>query len=259
MTLDRVLRRAVLATLVLLWQVAGAVAGDWSTIRIGTEAANRPFTYLDASGQLQGLEIEIVRAMCDRSHAKCDFVTIQFDGLIPALLDGKIDAIASGLRMSEKRRKVIDFADKYYTGYSRFVTCTGQDFPNTSPAGLKGKSIGTQGGIPTDEFLKTTYKESDIRLYKSTDDAYSDLAAQRIDLVLLGEASSYEFMQSDAGKSCRFASERLKGPLFGLGVGMGLRKADTDLRDKLNGALKQVMADGTYEAIVKKYFPFSIY
>ena len=249
----------VLAALLPLWQAAAAVAGDWSSIRVGTEAAYRPFAYVDTAGNFQGLEIDIMRDLCSRLHADCRFVAIQFDGLIPALLDGKIDAIVSGLRMSEKRKKVVDFTDKYYTSYSRFVTCTDQAFADTSPAGLKGRSIGTQAGIPTADYLGSTYKESEIRLYKSTDDAYADLAAQRIDLVLLGEAASYTFMQTEAGKGCRFASERLTGPLFGLGVGVALRKTDPDLREKLNGALKAMMADGTYDRIVKRYFPFSIY
>jgi ABC-type amino acid transport substrate-binding protein len=92
------------------------------------------------------------------------------------------------------------------------------------------------------------------------DEAYQDLGAGRLDAAFGGEATSYAFMQTPAGKDCKFVGERAVNPkIFGTGVGIALRKTDPDLRDKLNAALKQILADGTYEAISKKYFPFSIY
>jgi polar amino acid transport system substrate-binding protein len=256
---NAVLRRAGLAVIALLWSAAAAPAADWSTIRVGTEGAYKPFNYYDASGKLTGLDIDIVEALCQRLKARCVFVAMQLDGLQPALLDGKVDAVATGWSMTEKRRKVVDFTDKYYTRYARFMTCGSETFTDISPAGLKGRVIGTQGGTANDDYLAATYKDSDVRRYKSMDDAYSDLAAGRVDLVLSSEASSYDFTRSEAGKDCRFAGPRLADKPFGLGVGIGLRKTDTDLRDLLNGALKAIIADGTYDAVVKKYFPFSIY
>jgi polar amino acid transport system substrate-binding protein len=256
---DAVLRRAVLAVLVLVGSAAGAAAADWSTIRIGTEGAYKPFNYYDAAGRLTGLDVDVVQALCDRLKARCVFVAMQYDGLLPALLDGKIDAVATGWAMTEKRRKVVDFTDKYYTRYVRFMACSGQDVPDIGPAALKGTVIGTQSGTANDDYLAATYTGSALRRYKSMDDAYIDLAAGRIDLVLSSEASSYDFISSEAGKDCKLVGPRPAGKAFGLTVGIGLRKADTDLRDELNGALKAIIADGTYDAIVKKYFPFSIY
>ena len=135
-------------------------------------------------------------------------------------------------------------------------------FAAGSSFGLKSKGhpIGAQGGTASDDYLEAFYKGSDIRLYKSTDEAYQDLGAGRLDAVFAGEPTSYAFMQTPAGKGCKFVGERAVNPkIFGTGVGITLRKTDPDLRDKLNAALKQILADGTYEAISKKYFPFSIY
>ncbi len=154
----------------------------------------------------------------------------------------------------------MDFTDRYYTNYRRFISCAGRLVEDTSPEALKGHAVGTQGGTASDDYLEAFYKSADLRLYKSMDEAYQDLAAGRLDAVLVSEAASYAFMQTEAGKNCKFVGERVVNPkLFGSGVGIALRKTDADLRDKLNAALKQILADGTYETITKKYFPFSIY
>ena len=234
-------------------------AGDWSTIKIGTEGAYAPFNYHDAAGKLQGFDIDLVQALCDRMHAKCEFIAIQFDGIIPALQNGQIDAIATSMAITEKRKKVVDFTDRYWTRHARFMSCSTRKIEDISPAALKGVTIGTQGGTVSDDFLEDGYKSADVRLYKTMDDAYQDASAGRIDLVLAGEAISYDFMQKPAGKNCRYVGDRLPdGKYFGAGCGIAIRKTDPDLRDKFNAALKEILADGTYQKINAKYFPFPI-
>src|SRR5262249_13410234 len=160
--------------------------------------------------------------------------------------------------ITEKRKKVVDFTDKYWTRFARFITCGSVPGDDNSPAALKGRKIGTQQGTVSDDFLEAEYKGSDVRLYKTMDDAYLDIGAGRLDAMLSGEAVSYAFMKSDAGKSCRFIGGRvINDKLTPTPVGIAIRKTDSDLRDKLNAALKQILADGTYEKINAKYFPFS--
>jgi lysine-arginine-ornithine-binding protein len=249
-----------LAVLFALGLASGARAGDWSKIRIGTEGAYAPFNFRDAAGKLQGFDIDISQALCDRMGAQCEFIALQFDGIILALQNNQIDAIATSMAMTEKRKKVVDFTDRYWTRYARFMTCGGLSGEGNSPADLKGHTVGTQAGTVSDDYLEAAYKDSDVRLYKSMDDAYQDIAAGRLDAMLSGEAVSYAFMKTDAGKKCRFIGDRVvNDKLLAAKVGIAVRKTDTDLRDKLNVALKQILADGTYEAINKKYFPFSIY
>jgi lysine-arginine-ornithine-binding protein len=250
----------VLAVACLFGSSPASSAGDWSKIRIGTEGAYAPFNYYDSAGKLSGLDIDVVEAVCARIGATCEFVTMQQEGLVLALQEKRIDAIATGWSITEKRKKVMDFTDRYYTNYRHFISCPGRFVEDVSPEGLKGHPIGTQGGTTNDDYLEAFYKGADIRLYKSMDEAYQDIAAGRLDAVLAGEASSYAFMQTDGGKGCKFVGERpVNEKIFGSGVGIALRKTDPDLRDKLNAGLKQILADGTFAAINKKYFPFSIY
>lgn len=237
-----------------------SVAADGSKVRVGTEGTSTPWTYYDSAGKLTGVDVDIVTELCRRIKATCEFVTLQYDGMIPALQGEKIDLIASSMNITDKRKKVVDFTDKIYSSFRRFITCSDKKLDDVSPAGLKGLILGTQQATTTDDYLEAFYKDSEVRLYKSFDDAFTDMAAGRLDAVLANEIKSYFFLQTDAGKGCRLLGERLNNPqYFGYGVGLGLRKSDPDLRDRLNAALKEMIADGTHARITQKYFPFSIY
>ena len=110
--------RSVLAFAVagLIGSTASSSAGDWSKIRIGTEGAYAPFNYFDSAGQLRGLDIDIVQALCARMGAMCEFIAMQQEGLVLALQDDRVDAVATGWSTTEKRKKIMDFTDRYVRG-----------------------------------------------------------------------------------------------------------------------------------------------
>jgi lysine-arginine-ornithine-binding protein len=252
--------RAVLMAAVMLLTGTATVVADGQKIRIGTEGTYRPFSYYDATGKLTGFEVELVEAICAKIKADCEWFTMDFDGMIPALQEKKIDAIASGLRITDKRRKVIDFADKYYTSYAQFVTCSHKDQTDTSLEAFKGKIIGTQSGTSNADFLTAVYaRDADVRFYKSMDEVYLDLKAGRLDVALSSSFVGYDFLHSDRGKDCVFMGEKMSDPkYFGYGVGLGIRKGEDALRNSLNEGITAVNADGTFDKINAKYWPFSI-
>ncbi len=236
------------------------VQAEQLKLRIGTEGTYKPMSYFDSAGKLTGFEVELVTAICAKINAQCDFVTMAYDGMVPALQENKIDAIASGMRITEKRKKILDFADKYYTPYAQFVTCSHLDQMETTPEAMKGLVIGTQAGSSNADYLNGLYAESaTVRLYKTMDEAYLDLAAGRLDATLSSAFVGYDFLHSDSGKKCSFIGEKKTDPkYFGDGTGMGLRKGDDATRLKLNEGIKAVMEDGTYEKLNAKYWPFSV-
>jgi len=257
--MKRVYRLAAIAALVL---AAGAAeAKEWTNVRIGTEGAYPPFNYLDSSNQLQGFDIEIAKALCDQMKVTCEFVAQDWDGIIPALLAGKYDAIVASMSITEERKQTVDFTDKYYNTPARFVAPKGSPNTNTSPEALAGKTLGAQSSTIHANYLQDVYKGSDVKLYPTQDEANADLVAGRLDLVLADSVVLYEWMEkTDDGKCCEFVGDPIKDvKYFGEGVGVALRKDDPELKEMFNKAIAAIIADGTYKKINDKYFPFSVY
>jgi lysine-arginine-ornithine-binding protein len=234
-----------------------AAAKDWTTVRIGTEGAYAPFNFIDANNQLQGFDVDIAKAVCEKMKAECTFVAQDWDGIIPALLAGKFDAIVASMSITDERKEKVAFTDRYYTTPGNFVVPTTSTITDTSPASLKGKVIGAQSATTAAAYLEEKYKDSDIKLYATQDEANADLAAGRLDAGLADKFVLYPWLQSEAGKCCKFVGEDMMD-VNPQGQGIAVRKEDTELLGKLNTALKEIKADGTYKKINAKYFPFSI-
>lgn len=224
-------------------------------IRIGTEGAYPPFNFVDNNGNLQGFDVDIAKALCERMGADCTFVKQDWDGIIPALMAKKFDAIVASMSITDERKKAVDFTGRYYTNKLQFIAKKGMDL-DTSSAGLKGKAIGAQRATISGDWLEANRASADVKLYDTQENAYLDLASGRIDAVLADALVNYEWLQSDAGKDFEFKGD----PVFdGDLIGIAVRKGDNGLREKLNKAIADIVADGTYAKINAKYFPFSIY
>ena len=238
--------------------ISTVMAKDWKTVRIGTEGAYPPFNAIDAKGQLVGFDIDISKALCEKMKVKCTFVAQDWDGIIPGLLANKYDAIVASMTITEERRQRVDFTNKYYTTPAQFIAKKGSGL-DTSPAGLKGKTIGAQKATVSANYLEDQMKGSKLKFYDTQDQANLDLIAGRLDAVLADKLIMVDWLNKD-GKDFEYVGSVLTEPKwFGEGIGIAVRKGDSDLTKMLNQAIEQIVADGTYAKINKKYFPFSIY
>ena len=229
-------------------------------IRIGTEGAYPPFNFKDASGELKGFDIDIAKALCAEMKADCTFVAQDWDGIIPALLAKKYDAIIASMSITEERKKKVDFTDKYYSTPAKFIVDKKSGITDVSAGALKGKNVGTQGSTIHSNFLEDVYKGSNIKLYKTQDEANADLAAGRLDAILADSAVLFEWLKTKDGKCCQFTGPDFTDPkYFGLGAGIAVRKGETELTASFNKAIKAILVNGTYKKINDKYFPFSVY
>lgn len=236
-------------------------AKEWKRVRIGVEGAYPPFSLVDASGQLQGFDIDITHALCKAMQAECTLVQQDFDGLIPALLARKIDAIIASMSITDERRQKVDFTRKYYQTPAKFVRKKGSGIEITKE-GVKDKSVGVQQATIHDTYLTDNYGDVvRIKRYTTLDEAYLDLAAGRLDLLLADSVPLKEgLLDKPAGKDFEFVGPDLTDPKwFGEGVGVAVRKQDTDLRDQFNKAIDAIRADGVYQKIQDKYFNFNIF
>jgi lysine-arginine-ornithine-binding protein len=252
-TMKRYTQLLLTATLGLLMGTQ-ALAAD--TLRIGTEGAFPPFTMLNAKGEAVGFDLDIAQALCAKMQVECKVVIFDWDGMIPALNAKKFDMLAASMSVTEERKQAIDFTDHYYTNKLQFVAPKTVDF-KTDKASLKGKVIGAQRATLAGNWLEDNLGSNvEIKLYDTQENAYLDLASGRIDAMLADKFVQWEWLKSDAGKDFEFKGE----PVFEDDkIAIGLRKGDDALRQRLNKALAEIRADGTYDKINAKYFPFSIY
>ncbi|MDI3323372.1 ABC transporter substrate-binding protein [Pontibacterium granulatum] len=230
-----------------------AQAGD--TIRIATEGAYAPFNMVDASGQLQGFDVDIAKALCAEMKADCDIVAQDWDGIIPGLRAKKYDAIIASMSITEERQRVVDFTDAYYSNVLAFVAAKGKSL-DTSKDGLKGLVVGAQRATIAGQHLEDQLGDVvTVKLYDTQDNAYLDLEAGRLDALLSDKFPAYDWLSTDAGQTFEF-----KGSDIDINdkIGIAVRKNDP-LTDKFNRALKAIVDNGKYAEINARYFPFSIY
>jgi arginine/ornithine transport system substrate-binding protein len=255
-------RLGLVPALLALVVVSGAhaQAPDWKKIRIAVEGAYPPFSEIGPDGRIKGFDIDIANALCADLHAECTLVQQEFDGMIPALQARKFDAIIASMSITEERKRSVAFTDKYYNTPARLVARKGTALVPT-PAGMKGKRIGVQRSTIHDRFATDYFKDSEIVRYTGQDQVFLDLAAGRIDASLEDAvAADSGFLKRPAGKDFAFVGPVFNDPkYFGTGAGIAVRKGDAALVARLNQAIKDIRANGTYQAIEKKYFDFDVY
>lgn len=251
-----------IAALAFAIGMSGAASALAEPVKVGFAAEPYPpFASLDASGKWVGWEVEFADAVCKEAKLDCVITPVAWDGIIPALTSKKIDMIVGSMSITEERLKTIDFSDKYYNTPTGVIGRKDDKFDAT-PEGLAGKILGVQVSTVHQDYANKHFGSTaaEIKEYATQDEANQDLAAGRIDAVQADAIALDAFLTSEAGACCD-----LKGnvapdvAILGPGVGIGLRKEDTALKDQLNAAIKAVRANGTYETFSKKYFDFNIY
>jgi polar amino acid transport system substrate-binding protein len=243
----------------LLASVATGASAE--KLRMATEGAYPPFNFTTPAGKLEGFDVDIGLELCKRIGAECELVSQDWDGIIPGLQAEKYDFIVASMFITEERKKKISFTDPYYKAAMTHVLPKESDITEFTAASMSGKSIGAQSGTTQADFAAAVYPDADLRLYPTQDEANLDMSSGRLDVMVGDMLPLLEFVEkTEDGSCCRLAGEPITDPKFvGAGVGIAVRKEDNDLRERLNKALAEIRADGTYKAINDKYFTIDIY
>ena len=255
-----------------------AQAKDWKTVTIAMEGAYEPWNLTDPSGKIVGFEVDLVNDLCKRMKVECKIITQDWDGMIPGLQAGKFDVIMDGMSITEERLKTIDFSKPYaQTPASLVVNKTGPlaKLPGTGTvinlskdaaggeaaikalqAAVKGKTIGVQVSTIHATFADKYFKDvAIVREYKTTDEHDADLMAGRLDAVLADVTAEAPVLAKPEAKDLMFAGTQFSaGPIFGAGVGMGIRKADADLTKMFNEAMDASFKDGSVKKMSLDWF-----
>jgi polar amino acid transport system substrate-binding protein len=239
--------------------MTGAALAD--PVRVGIAAEPYPpFASPDAAGNWVGWEVEIIEAVCAAAELECEITPTAWDGIIPALVSGRIDAIMASMSITEDRLQTIDFSDPYYN--TPTVIVGQRDIAmDATPEGLAGRVIGVQVSTIHQTYAQTYFEAaSELRAYQTQDEANQDLAAGRIDATQADSLALDEFLATEAGACCEVKGVvAMDESILGLGVGVGVRKGDDALREAFNRGIAAILADGTYDRISAGYFATSIY
>lgn len=261
------MKKYALLCAVLALQAGASFAKDWTEIRLASEGAYPPFNITAADGSMRGFDIDIGNALCEELRARCTWVKQEWDGMIPALMSRKFDAIVASMSITEERKAKVDFTDKYYASPLALITKKGSPL-QPDLAVLKGKKVGVQRGTVSDNYATRYWdgKGPEIVRYAKQDEAYLDLRSGRMDAAFADYLEAYGgFLTKPEGEGYDVAGERLFGKtaeeraVIGEGIGIAVRKRDKELTEQLNRALAAIRANGKYDEIQKKYFPMDIY
>ena len=246
-----VVASALLAALTL---VAGAAQAQDRNLRIAFDVPYEPFEYKDENGELTGFEVELAEAMCEEMNANCEFVIQAWDGMIPGLLARKFDLIMSSMSITPERAERVLFSDPYYNTPGGWFARNDFDTDVTDMDAMDGLTVGVQRGTTMDTYVTENMDGIvTINRYTTADDMVLDLEGQRLDVVFLDyPVGEQTILGKDGFKE---VGEPVK---LGQGVGVAMRKRDADLAKEVNAALATLKEDGTYDAIMKKYFAYDV-
>lgn len=257
------MKRGILLTVLLVFAIAvqGLYAGNIDKVRIGTEGAYPPFNYIDESGDLAGFDIDIAKALCEAAGVEYEFVTQDWDGIIPGLVAKKYDCIIASMSITKERDKKVDFTKKYYQTPVRCVASE-NDKLELFVNGIEGKTIGVQRGVVGANLARGKFGDSvDIKAYATQDEANMDLASGRVDLVCADSVILQTgFLDTKEGEGFQFVGPSFRDQKYlGKGIGIAVREGDDDLRKLFNNAIDKIRENGTYKEINNKHFDFDVY
>lgn len=239
--------------------MAHAADGELS---VGTEGEYPPWSIADANGNVTGFDADTAAIICDKLKVKCKFVVQAFDGLIPALQSKRFDVIISGMSRTKKRMETIDFSVGYAELPNMVIVPKGSDISKAASIpdllkALDGKKVGVQAGTTHAHFMEKMVPTADLKTYDSLDKMEIDLAGGRLDAGFADSQALDDFLGKPDGANFELVNVVIPSKTdetLGLGVGVGIRKDDTELKAKIDAALCASIKDGTLVEASKKWF-----
>lgn len=244
---------------------AGTASAE--TLRVGMECTYAPFNYKTADGDLAGYDVDVANGVAAIIGAELEFVCQEWDGMIPALLANKFDLIIASMSITEKRMEKIDFTGPYRFSTGQMLGSKSKemnlfdDAGNPIPENFKGLRVGLERATTYSSWFEDILPGADVVLYDGSEPLYLDLQNGRVDLIMTNPMKAHlKFLSKEDGAGFEF-----KGPVvdeekyFGIGVGIGMRKGEDELKGRLNGALKQLINSGELESYALKIFPFKLH
>ena len=232
------MKKLILMTAVLALSAGVATA---QTVRMGTEGAYPPYNFINDKGEVDGYERELGDLMCKMAGLTCEWVTTDWDSIIPNLLSGNYDTIIAGMSITPERGEVVDFTQNYIPPAASAYVGLKAD------ANIGGRVSAQVGTIQADYVAQSG---ATLLEFATLDDTVAAVKNGEADAVFADKDALLPFVDESMGEFV-WAGEEVQ---LGGGVGMALRKTDTELRDKFDAVITTLKADGTINALITKWF-----
>ncbi len=234
------MKNLILSTAVLALTAGGALAQD--VVRLGTEGAYPPYNFLNDAGEVDGLERELGDELCLRAELTCEWVTNEWDSIIPNLVSGNYDAILAGMSVTDERKEVIAFSEQYtLPDPSAYLVMN-------DATDLTTGVIAAQAGTIQAAFVAST--GATLLEFASPDETVAAVKNGEADGVLADK--SFLVPLADADPELSMVAQEV---MIGGGIGIGLRQSDAELKAKFDAAIISMKEDGTLNALLTKWLP----
>lgn len=235
--------------------------GRLTSLRFLTEEDYPPFNFKAADGTPIGFNVDLARAICTELNLTCTIQVRRFDTLIPALDEGRGDAITASLAITPATRAQVDFTDRYYRSPARFVARRDLALDEATPEAIAGKSIAVVAGSAHEAYLRDFFAETAIQSLPNAEAALAALRKGDAELVF-GDGVMLAFWLNGtaSGNCCVFkGGPFLESRYFGEGVGIAVKRGNDALRRALDYALFRLWEKGVYTDLYLRYFPLGFY
>lgn len=239
-------RQLLLAAAALSLGTASVHAQD-NVLRVGTDATFPPMEYVE-NGKRTGFDIELVEALAKAMGKQVEWVDIDFKGLIPGLISKRFDMAVSAIYITDERKKVVDFTDSYYAG-GLVVMVKDNNTSIKKIADLDGKKVSVQVGTKSVGYLTEKHPKVQRIEVEKNQEMFNLVDIGRADAAVTGKPAAFQYVRTRGGM--RVLEEQLTTEEYG----MAIRKDTPELTKAVNAALTKIKADGSYAALIKKWFP----
>ncbi|WP_136442808.1 transporter substrate-binding domain-containing protein [Pacificoceanicola onchidii] len=235
------MKSILLSTALVAFGAGAALADGHSVVRMGTEGAYPPYNFINDNGEVDGFERELGDELCARAELTCEWVTNEWDSIIPNLVSGNYDTIIAGMSITDERKEQIDFTQNYtQPDPSAFLAMDGTMIDMGSAV------IAAQTGTIQASYVAEN--GATLLEFATPDETIAAVRNGEADAVLADSAFLAPFAEESA--ELAIVGESV---LIGGGVGMGIRKSDGELRDKFDAAIQSMKDDGSLNEMITKW------
>lgn len=217
------------------------------TLTMGTNAAFPPYEYYE-NEEIVGIDAEVAAAICDKLGYQLVISDMDFDSIVSAVASGKIDFGMAGMTVTEDRLKSVDFSISYATGIQVVIVAEGSEITSVDDLFADGADyqIGVQQGTTGDIYCSDDFGDDRVQRFNKGADAVMALTSGKIDCVIIDNEPAKAFVEANEGLQILETSYAVEDYAICL-------KKESDLTEKINAALEELIADGTLQSIVDKY------